>query len=98
MLLVFNKIDRVPKMPSEEEMQYMTEIEVEERNYLDFEKLSEAYEKNTGIAPVFMAAHDGTHIDQFRASITREVKKQHLKIYPHYLESETIDLSHFDEK
>jgi len=98
MLLVFNKIDKVPKMPSEEEMQYMTDIEVEESNYLDFEKLSQAYEKKTGIAPVFMAAHDGTHIDQFRASITREVKKQHLKIYPHYLESETIDLSQFDEK
>ena len=98
MLLVFNKIDKVPKMPSEEEMQYMTDIEVEESNYLDFEKLSQAYEKKTGIAPVFMAAHDGTHIEQFRASITREVKKQHLKIYPHYLESETIDLSQFDEK
>jgi len=98
MVLVFNKIDKVPKMPSEEEMQYMTDIEVEESNYLDFEKLSQAYEKKTGIAPVFMAAHDGTHIDQFRASITREVKKQHLKIYPHYLESETIDLSQFDEK
>lgn len=96
MLLVFNKIDLVPKMPSEEERQHMTELELEEQNFLDFEKLSKAYEKKTGIAPVFMAAHDGTHVEEFRAALVKEVKKQHLKIYPHYLESETINWSQFD--
>ncbi|WP_304517016.1 GTPase HflX [Cecembia rubra] len=96
MLLVFNKIDLVPKMPSEEERQHMTELELEEQNFLDFEKLSKAYEKKTGIAPVFMAAHDGTHVEEFRTALVKEVKKQHLKIYPHYLESEIINWSQYD--
>jgi len=93
MLLVFNKIDLVPKKPSEEEMMYMTELEIAENNYLDFEKLSEAYTKKTGIEPVFMAAHDGTNVELFRESLVREVKKQHIKMYPHYLEDEVIDMS-----
>lgn len=93
MLLVFNKIDLVPKMPTEEEMQFMTELEVEENNYLDFEKLATAYTKKTGIAPVFMAAHDGTNLEEFRKALIREVKKQHMKMYPHYLENEVIDMS-----
>jgi len=93
MLLVFNKTDLVPKMPSEEEMLYLTELEVEENNYLDFEKLSAAYTKKTGITPVFMAAHDGTNVEEFRKALVREVKKQHIKMYPHYLENEVIDMS-----
>ena len=97
-LLVFNKIDLVPIMPSEEEMLQMTDLELEEQQYLDFNKLSKAYEKKTGIPPVFMAAENGTNVEEFRASLIREVKKQHLKIYPHYLESETIDLSQFGEE
>jgi GTPase len=71
----------------------MTELEVAENNYLDFEKLSEAYTKKTGIEPVFMAAHDGTNVELFRESLVREVKKQHIKMYPHYLEDEVIDMS-----
>ncbi|MFT7364483.1 MAG: GTP-binding protein HflX, partial [Algoriphagus sp.] len=50
-LLVFNKIDLVETMPSEEESMQMTELELEEANYLDFESLSTAYEKNAGIKP-----------------------------------------------
>lgn len=93
MLLVFNKIDLVPKKPSEDELMHMTELEIEENNYLDLEKLAEAYSKKTGIEPVFMAAHDGTNVELFRESLVREVKKQHIKIYPHYLEDEVIDMS-----
>ncbi len=93
MLIVFNKTDLVPKMPSEEELQFMTELEIEESKFLDFEKLSTAYEKKTGTIPIFMAAHDGTNIEQFRNSLMKEVKKQHLKMYPHYLDDETIDMS-----
>ncbi|GGF33331.1 GTPase HflX [Echinicola rosea] len=96
-LLVFNKIDLVPKMPSEEELMNMSELEVEEANYLDFNKLKEVYTKKMGIEPVFMAAQDATNIEVFRKSLVREVKKQHKKIYPHYLESETYDLSQFDD-
>lgn len=98
MLLVFNKIDLVPAMPSEEEMHNMSEVELEEQQYLDFGKLSKAYEKKTGIPPVFMAAENGTNVEEFRTVLTKEVKKQHLKIYPHYLERETIDLSQFGEE
>lgn len=97
MLLVFNKIDLVPPMPTEEELQHMTELEISERNYLDLGKLSEAYEKKTGIKPVFMAASVGTNVDTFREALVREVKKQHLKIYPHYLENEVIDMSSFED-
>lgn len=97
-LLVFNKIDRVPVMPSEEERLQMTELEFEENQYLDFEKLSSAYEKKTGIPPVFMAAYNGTNVEQFREALVREVKKQHLKIYPHYLDNEIIDMSQFKEE
>jgi GTP-binding protein HflX len=89
-LLVFNKIDLVQTMPSEEESMQMTELELEEANYLDFESLSEAYEKKNGIKPVFMAASSGTNVEGFRESLTSEVKKQHQKIYPHYLEDEIV--------
>lgn len=97
-LLVFNKIDKVPIMPSEEERLQMTELEFEENQYLDFEKLSTAYEKKTGIPPVFMAAFNGANVEQFREALVKEVKKQHLKIYPHYLDHETIDMSQFKEE
>jgi GTP-binding protein HflX len=89
-LLVFNKIDLVQTMPSEEESMQMTELELEEANYLDFGSLSEAYEKKNGIKPVFMAASSGTNVEGFRESMTSEVKKQHRKIYPHYLEDEVV--------
>jgi len=94
-ILVFNKIDLVPAMPNEAELQLMTEIEIGEANYLDFEKLKESYSKKVGIKPVFMAAEDGTNIDELRYTLIDEVKKRHLQIYPNYLEDETIDLSQF---
>jgi GTP-binding protein HflX len=87
-LLVFNKIDLVETMPSEEESMQMTELELEEANYLDFESLSTAYEKKTEIKPVFMAAASGTNVEGFRESLIAQVKKQHRKIYPNYLEDE----------
>lgn len=87
-LVVFNKIDLVETMPSEEESMQMTELELEEANYLDFESLSTAYEKKTGIKPVFMAAASGTNVEAFRESLITQVKKQHRKIYPNYLEAE----------
>lgn len=96
-LLVFNKIDLVPKMPSEEALMNMSELEVEEANYLDLDRLKNVYTKKMGIEPVFMAAQDGTNIETFRKSLVSQVKKQHKKIYPHYLESETYDLSQFDD-
>jgi GTP-binding protein HflX len=89
-LLVFNKIDLVEKMPSEEESMQMTELELEEANYLDFDSLSGAYEKKTGISPVFMAAGSAQNVEGFRQALTSEVKKQHRKIYPHYLENEIV--------
>ncbi|MHA7130398.1 GTPase HflX [Algoriphagus namhaensis] len=87
-MLVFNKIDLVQTMPSEEEIQHISEHELEEADYKDFEALSNAYEKKTGIKPVFMAAGPGLHVEEFREALTTEVKKQHRKIYPHYLEPE----------
>lgn len=97
-LLVFNKIDMVPAMPSEEDFQLMSDVELEQSQYLDFGKLSEAYTKKTGIAPVFMAAQHALHVEQFRTALVKEVKKQHLKIYPHYLEDETIDWSAYSDE
>lgn len=94
-LLVFNKIDLVETMPSEEKIQEMSEIELEEADFKDFDTLSEAYEKKTGIQPVFMAAGSGVNVEEFREKLVQEVKKQHLKIYPHYLQDETFV---FEEK
>src|SRR5690606_17890435 len=42
-VLVFNKIDLVPELPSEEALQHMTELEIEEANFIDFEKLRQTY-------------------------------------------------------
>ncbi|HAZ24358.1 MAG TPA: GTPase HflX, partial [Algoriphagus sp.] len=89
-LLVFNKIDLVETMPSEEKIMEMTEIELQESDFKDFDALSEAYEKKTGIQPVFMAAGSGKNIEEFRERLVSEVKKQHLKIYPHYLEDQVV--------
>jgi len=94
-LLVFNKIDLVETMPSEEKIMEMTEMELEEADFKDFDALSEAYEKKTGIKPVFMAAGSGVNVEEFRERLVQEVKKQHLKIYPHYLQDETFV---FEEK
>ena len=91
-LLVFNKIDLVPQLPTEEELMQMSEIDVEEANFIDFDKLKEHYTKKLDIPPVFMAAEQGTNIDELRAALLTEVKKKHFQIYPHYLMDETIDL------
>jgi GTP-binding protein HflX len=91
-LLVFNKIDLVETMPSEEESMKMTELELEEASFIDFDSLAEAYEKKTGIPPVFMAAVSGLHVAEFRQALLTEVKKQHRKMYPNYLEDETFTI------
>ncbi|MDI1321613.1 MAG: GTPase HflX [Algoriphagus sp.] len=98
-LLVFNKIDLVETMPSEEESMKMTEIELAETRYVDFKALSDFYEKKNGIKPVFMAAASGGNVEGFRQALITEVKKQHRRIYPHYLEDEVVtweakDLDH----
>ncbi len=95
-LLVFNKIDLVPEMPSEEALQHMTELEIEEANFIDFEKLKDNYTKKSSIPPVFMAADSGRNIEELRSTLLVAVKKRHLQIYPHYLQDETFDLSQFD--
>lgn len=89
-LLVFNKIDLVETMPSEEKIMEMSEIDLQDADFKDFGALAEAYKKKTGIEPVFMAAGSGQNVDLFRERLTEEVKKQHLKIYPHYLSDEVI--------
>ncbi|WP_439488070.1 GTPase HflX [Algoriphagus sp.] len=91
-LLVFNKIDLVETMPSEEESMKMTELELEEADFLDFATLADAYEKKTGIPPVFMAAANAENVEGFRQALITEVKKQHRKIYPHYLEDEIFTI------
>ncbi len=74
-LLVFNKIDLVQQMPSEEESLHISEHELQETRYVDFKALSDAYEKKNGIKPVFMAASSAENVEEFRASLLVEVKK-----------------------
>lgn len=90
-LLVFNKVDLVQQMPSQEEQLQISEHELQETRYLDFKALSEAFEKKNGINPVFMAASLGQNVEGFRDSLVQEVKKQHRKLYPHYLEDQVVD-------
>ncbi|MGY6558711.1 MAG: GTPase HflX [Nitritalea sp.] len=96
-LLVFNKIDLISPVPTEEEMQEMSPVELEEHQFLDLKGLEELYEKKTGIQPVFMAAEHATHVDQFRERLLEEVRKLHKRMYPHYLEDETIDFSEWED-
>jgi GTP-binding protein HflX len=95
-LLVFNKIDLVLQMPSEEESLHISEHELQETRYIDFKALSDAYEKKNGIKPVFMSAASAENVEEFRTALLAEVKKQHRKIYPHYLEDEVIDWNEKD--
>ncbi len=90
-LLVFNKVDLVQQMPSQEEQLQISEHELQETRYLDFKALSEAFEKKNGIKPVFMAASLGQNVEGFREALVQEVKKQHRKLYPHYLEDQVVD-------
>jgi GTP-binding protein HflX len=90
-LLVFNKVDLVQQMPSEEELLQISEHELQETRYLDFKALSEAFEKKNGIIPVFMAASLAQNVEGFREALVQEVKKQHRKLYPHYLEDQVVD-------
>ncbi|WP_114748394.1 GTPase HflX [Pleomorphovibrio marinus] len=96
-IMVFNKMDLASKMPTEEERMFMTEIEVEEGRFIDFEKLENSYAKKSNIEPVFMAAESGHNVEKFRRVLVDQVKKIHKKIYPHYLEDETYDFSHLEE-
>lgn len=97
-LLVFNKIDLVETMPSEEKIMEMSEMDLQEADYKDFEALSDAYEKKTGIKPIFMAAGSGENVEEFRKRLTEEVKKQHLRIYPHYLDDQTVVFEEKDQE
>jgi GTP-binding protein HflX len=90
-LLVFNKVDLVQQMPSEEELLQISEHELQESRYLDFKALSEAFEKKNGITTVFMSASLGENVEGFRETLVQEVKKQHRKMYPHYLEDQVVD-------
>uniref|UniRef100_UPI004048CE1B GTPase HflX n=1 Tax=Algoriphagus sp. TaxID=1872435 RepID=UPI004048CE1B len=90
-LLVFNKVDLVQQMPTQEELLLISEHELQETRYLDFKALSEAFEKKNGINPVFMAASLGDNVEGFREALVQEVKKQHRKLYPHYLEDQVVD-------
>lgn len=90
-LLVFNKVDLVQQMPSQEEQLKISEHELQETRYLDFKALAEAFEKKNGIVPVFMAASLGQNVEGFREALVQEVKKQHRKLYPHYLEDQVVD-------
>ncbi len=90
-LLVFNKVDLVQQMPSQEEQLQISEHELQETRYLDFKALSEAFDKKNGIKPVFMAASLGQNVEGFREALVQEVKKQHRKRYPHYLEDQVVD-------
>lgn len=90
-LLVFNKVDLVQQIPSEEEQLQISEHELQEARYLDFKALSEAFEKKNGIKPVFIAASLGQNVEGFREALVQEVKKQHRKLYPHYLEDQVVD-------
>ena len=90
-LLVFNKVDLVEQMPSEEALLQISEHELQESHYLDFKALSEAFEKKNGIIPVFMSASLGENVEGFRETLVQEVKKQHRKMYPHYLEDQVVD-------
>nr|MBI1230436.1 GTPase HflX [Cytophagales bacterium] len=96
-ILVFNKIDVAPKMPSEEERMFMTELEIEEGNFIDFDKLEQSYAKKSDIKPVFMAAETGENVEGFREVLTEEVRKCHKKMYPHYLDDEVLDLSQWED-
>uniref|UniRef100_UPI0040471984 GTPase HflX n=1 Tax=Algoriphagus sp. TaxID=1872435 RepID=UPI0040471984 len=90
-LLVFNKVDLVQLMPTQEELLLISEHELQETRYLDFKALSEAFEKKNGISTVFMAASLGDNVEGFREALVQEVKKQHRKMYPHYLEDQVVD-------
>jgi GTP-binding protein HflX len=81
----------VQQMPSQEEQLQISEHELQETRYLDFKALSEAFEKKNGISPVFMAASLGQNVEGFREALVQEVKKQHRKLYPHYLEDQVVD-------
>src|SRR5690554_4865768 len=96
-LLVFNKIDLVPQTPSEEELLHMSELEVEESNFIDFEKLRDNYARKSDIPPVFMAAESGKNIEELREVLLKAVKKRHLQIYPNYLHNETYDMSKYND-
>ena len=38
-----------------------------------------------------MSASLGENVDGFRETLVQEVKKQHRKLYPHYLEDQVVD-------
>lgn len=96
-IMVFNKMDLAPKMPPEEQLMQMSELEVEEAGFVDIEKLEKSYISKSSIKPVFMSAESGQNVEVFRNVLIEEVKKVHKQIYPHYLEDEVFDLSRFDE-
>lgn len=74
-IVVYNKIDNVK--PNEGE-----EFEGSEEEYFESRRLMNNSKNNV----IYISALKKSNIDQLRKIILKDVKKQHLKIYPNYIE------------
>lgn len=77
-IVVYNKIDQIK--PDEGDV-----FEGNMQEYIESKRLMNDNVKNT----VYISATQKSNIDELKKLILLNVKKQHLKIYPNYLESNT---------
>lgn len=77
-IVVYNKIDQIK--PDEGDV-----FEGNMQEYIESKRLMNDNGKNT----VYISATQKSNIDELKKLILLNVKKQHLKIYPNYLESNT---------
>lgn len=77
-IVVYNKIDQIK--PDEGD-----EFEGDMQKYFESKRLMNGNGKNA----IFISATEKSNIDQLKKLIIQNVKKQHLKIYPNYLEPNT---------
>jgi GTPase len=77
-IILFNKIDRIKPLSSDEE-------ENVDPDRMDIQQLLD----NRSDSEVYLSAIKKINIDQLREVLIKEVRKAHLKIYPNYLMPET---------
>jgi len=91
-ILVFNKIDLLPKIVEEEEEDIEATLEEEnadEKEYNHLQALKQSFIGKGNVDAVFVSAGQKENIDELRALLLKKVAEKHFKIFPNYLDNNT---------
>jgi GTPase len=85
-ILVFNKIDLLPKIMEENEIE---EENTDDKTYNHLQALKQSFIGKGNVDAVFVSAGQKENIDELRNILLKKVAEKHFKIFPNYLNSNT---------